>query len=139
MTGFLLDTNVISELTRDTPDAQVVSFLSRHDDVWLPAVLMHEIEYGLRLLPQGRRRDRLAEMQSAILSTYEDRILSLDRAGAEWSAEFRARAHLAGHTLDLGDALIAGTAKAHDLAVATRNIADFGHLDVDVVNPWGPQ
>ena len=65
MTGYLLDTNVISELTRDDPDPRVVSFLSEHDDVWLPTVLIHEVEYGLRLLPQGRRRRRLAEMQSS--------------------------------------------------------------------------
>ena len=136
MTGYLLDTNVISELTRDVPDTQVVNFLSEHDDVWLPAVLIHEAEYGLRLLPHGWRRNRLTEMQSAILRTYEDRILPLDRAAAEWSAEFRAKARLSGRTIDLGDALIAGTAKAHDLVVATRNVSHFDGLDVDVFNPW---
>ena len=67
MTGYLLDTNVVSELTRDAPDPQVVSFLSEREDVWLSAILIHEVEYGLRLLPQGRRRSRLSEMQSAIL------------------------------------------------------------------------
>ena len=138
MTGYLLDTNVISELTRDAPDPQVVSFLWKHEDVWLSAILIHEVEYGLRLLPQGQRRDRIAEMQSAILRAYEDRILPLDRVGAEWAAEFRAQARLTGRTIDLGDVLIAGTAKAHDLAVATRNVVHFAGLDVDVVNPWDP-
>ena len=138
MTGYLLDTNVISELTRDDPDPRVVSFLSEHDDVWLPTILIHEVEYGLRLLPQGRRRRRLAEMQSTIMRTYEHHILPLDRVGAEWSAEFRAQSRLTGRTIDVGDALIAGTAKANGLAVATRNIVDFDGLDVDVVNPWDP-
>lgn len=45
----------------------------------------------------------------------------------------------AGRVLDLGDALMAGTAKAHDLKLATRNVADFGSLDLDVVNPWHVQ
>ncbi len=136
MTGYLLDTNVISELTRDAPDPQVVIFLSEHEDLWLPAVLIHEVEYGLRLLPQGRRRRRLAEMQSTILRAYEDRILPLDRVGAEWSAELRAQARLSGHIIDMGDVLIAGIAKAHDLAVVTRNVRDFDGLGLDIINPW---
>ena len=136
MTGYLLDTNVVSELTRDAPDPRVVSFLSEREDVWLSAILIHEVEYGLRLLPQGRRRSRLSEMQSAILRAYEDRILSLDRVGAEWAAEFRAQARRAGRTIDMGDALIAGIAKAHDLTVVSRNIAHFHALAIEVINPW---
>lgn len=74
---------------------------------------------------------------SRLIREYEDRVLPLDRAGAEWAAQFRAHSQRSGLTLDLGDALIAGTAKAHDLAVVTRNVADFESLDVDIVNPWG--
>ena len=136
MTGYLLDTNVISELTRHVPDPQVVSFLSEHEDLWLSSILIHEVEYGLRLLPQGARRNRLSVMQSAILGTYENRILPLDRVGAEWSAEFRAQARRAGRTIDMGDALIAGIARAHDLALATRNMAHFDDVAVEVINPW---
>ena len=136
MTGCLLDTNVISELTRDVPDPRVVGFLAGRDDVWVSAILIHEVEYGLRILPQGERRSRLSKMHSALLEAYEDRILPLNRAGAEWSAEFRARARRSGRTIDLGDVLVAGIAKAHDLAVATRNVDDFQHLNVEVVNPW---
>ena len=83
-------------------------------------------------------RSRLSEMQSAILRTYEDRILPLDRVGTEWAAEFRAQARRAGRTIDVGDVLIAGIAKAHHLTVVTRNIAHFRALAVDVVNPWDP-
>ncbi len=136
MTGYLLDTNVISELTRHVPDPQVVSFLSEQEDLWLSSILIHEVEYGLRLLPQGARRKRLSVMQSAILGTYENRILPLDRIGAEWSAEFRAQARRAGRTIDMGDALIAGIARAHDLALATRNMAHFDDVAVEVINPW---
>ena len=60
----------------------------------------------------------------------------MDRAGAEWAAEFRASARRSGRTVDLGDVLIAGIAKANALAVATRNVGDFGPLDIEVINPW---
>ena len=75
MSRYLLDTNVVSELTRHSPAPQVVSFLSEQDDLWLSSIVVHELEYGLRLLPQGRRRSRLSELQSRILVAYEDRIL----------------------------------------------------------------
>lgn len=133
---YLLDTNVVSELTRAAPDKGVVAFLSENEDFWLSAILIHEIEYGLRLLPQGRRRECLTEMLAAVVRIYEDRILPLGRSGAEWSAEFRARAREAGRYLDLGDALVAGVAKAHGLAVVTRNDRHFDGLGVDTVNPW---
>lgn len=67
---------------------------------------------------------------------YEDRILPLDRLAAEQAAGLRARSQQAGRSLGLADALIAGTAKAHGMTVATRNVADFGRLDVGVLNPW---
>ena len=136
MTSYLLDTNVISDLTRNAPAPQVVRFLAEQDDLWLSSIVIHELEYGLRLLPRGRRRSRLSEAQSGLLAAYESRILPLDTKGAEWAAQFRAEARRIGRPLDLGDALIAGTAKAHAMTLATRNVADFEHLDVDVINPW---
>ena len=138
MTGYLLDTNLISELTRDDPDQQVVAFLTEQDDLWLSSILVHEVEYGLRLLPEGRRRRRLAEMQAGILSEYANRILPLDRTGAGWAAELRANARRLGSTIDVGDALVAGIARANALTLATRNVSDFRYLDVEVVNPWNP-
>ena len=136
MTGYLLDTNVISELTRNVPAPPVVAFLSEHQDLWVSTIVLHELEFGLRLLPLGQRRDRLRATLSEFMAGYEDRVLPMERMGAEWAAHFRAQAHRAGRVLDLGDALIAGTAKARDLVLATRNVADFGNLDLDVVNPW---
>ena len=136
MTGYLLDTTVISELTRDIPDPGVVDFLAELDDVWVSSILVHEVEYGVRLLRQGIRRNRLSSMQAAILSGYANRVLPLDRAGAEWAAEFRANARRSGRTVDLGDALIAGIARANALTVATRNVADFQPFNVEVVSPW---
>ena len=131
-----LDTNVVSETMRSVPDARVVTFLAEHDDLWLSSIVVHELEYGVRRLAQGRRRSGLEADLLRLTTEYEDRILPLDRVGAEWAARLRVLAQRSGHPLDLGDALIAGTAKAHDLTVATRNIADFQRVGVDLVNPW---
>ena len=139
MNGFLLDTNVVSELTRDGPSSHVIEFLADHDDLWLSSIVIHELEYGLRLLPAGRRQARLTAVVSSIVSIYEDRILALDRIGAEWSARFRAQARHSGRILDLGDALIAGTARANNLTIATQNVTDFRYVAIDVFNPWDPR
>ncbi|MCY3699004.1 MAG: type II toxin-antitoxin system VapC family toxin [Gemmatimonadetes bacterium] len=136
MSGVLLDTNVISELTKRTPAPPVVAFLSARNDLWLSALVLHELEFGLRLLPHGRRRDALRGVLSGFIRRYEDRVLPVDEKAAVWAARFRADARERGRPLDLGDALIAGTAKACDFSIATRNVADFDGLEVVVTNPW---
>ena len=136
MTGFLLDTNVVSELTKKSPDPGVIAFLSEQDNLWLSPIVVHELEFGLQLLPQGSRRDGLRQTLSELIAEYEDQVLPVKRKEAEWAARLRAQAHLSGRVLHLGDALIAGTAKSHNLSIATRNIGDFDGLDVDVLNPW---
>ena len=73
---------------------------------------------------------------SEFVTEYEDRILPLDRIAGEWAARFRAERYRSGRVLDLGDALIAGTARAHELSLATRNVRDFDRLGVEVTNPW---
>ena len=136
MSGYLIDTNVVSELTKASPDSGVIAFLSEQDDLWLASAVLHELEFGLQSLPQGRRRDALRQVLSDFITEFDDRILPLERIEAEWAARLRAEAHLSGRVLHLGDALIAGTAKAHGLSVATRNVKDFDGLDVNVANPW---
>ena len=138
MSGFLLDTNVVSEMTKGHPDESVNDFLDRQSELWLASLVVHELQFGLYRTPPGRRRDRLEEDLATLLSAYVDRILPLDRASAEWAARFRADALGAGRPRSLADMLIAGTAKANDLAVATRNVRDFEGLEVDIVNPWDP-
>ena len=136
VSGILLDTNVVSELTKDAPDSHVVAFLTRHSDLWVSSIILHELDFGVRLLPSGRRRDALRSALEEYVTEYADRVLPLERREAESAAELRAAAHRSGRVLHLGDALIAGTAKAHGLAVATRNVSDFDGLDIDVTNPW---
>ena len=136
MTGYLLDTNVVSEVVRSVPNPRVRTFFTEQEDLWLSSIVVHELEYGVQRMAPGQRRSRLREDLSRLVEEYGDRILSLERRGAEWAAIFRVQAQRSGRALDMGDAFIAGTAKAHDLAIVTRNVTDFERLDVDVINPW---
>ena len=136
MRGILLDANVVSEAVRPVPDARVLSFLRAVTGAWLSVVVLHELEFGLQRLDAGRRRERLQRALAEVVTRYGDRVLSVDREGALLAAVMRVQAQRAGRVLHLADALIAGTAMAHDLAVATRNVGDFEGLDVPVINPW---
>ena len=99
--GYLLDTNVISEIVRGAPHPGVVTFLAEHEDLWLSSIVVHELEYGVRRVPQGQRRTHLQASLLRLTTEYDDRILPLDRTSAEWAAQFRAQAQHAGLTLDL--------------------------------------
>lgn len=136
MSGCLLDTNIVSELVRVVPEPRVLAFLNSQPDLWLSVVVQHELEYGWRLLPAGRQRENLRAALTALIGQYANRILPLEREAAEVAAHFRAEARQSGRVLHLADALIAGTAKVNELSVATRNVADFDGLGIEILNPW---
>ena len=121
---------------KDVRNPRVVAFLHNQTGLWLPSVVVFELEFGVQLLPQGQRRNLLRTMNDSIIASYNDRILPLERAGAEWAALYRAQTRRDGRLLRLSDALIAGIARANDLTVATRNVRDFEGLDVEIYNPW---
>lgn len=137
MNGFLLDTNVISELTKDVPHPRVTAFLAAQQELWLSAIVLHELDFGIDLLPPGRRRNSISSVLAGFVAEYADRVLPVGRPEAAQAAALRARAHRSGRVLDLGDALIGGTAMANGLSVATRNVGDYAGLGLDVVDPWG--
>ena len=136
MIGYLLDTNVVSELTKLSPDPQVVTFLRQQYDLWLSVVVVHELQFGVQKMPEGRRRDRVNALYRSFIDRHAGRLLPVDRTVAERAAQLRAQAHDAGRNLHLADALIVGTAIVHNLILATRNVRDFAVLDIEVVNPW---
>ena len=136
MSWYLLDTNVISEIVKVAPDPQVRAFLTEQEDLWLPVIALHELNFGLNLLAPGQRRDDLHAALLDYVSSYSDCILPIGRAEAERAALLRVQARRAGCVLELADALIAGTAVVHDLILATRNVRDFADLGISVANPW---
>ena len=136
MKGILLDTNVVSETARAEPDKSVLAFLYHQRDLWLSSIVLHELEFGLQLLPLGRRRDRIAAAVRSLAAENASRILPIGVKEAEQAATFRAQARRSGRTLDLGDSLISATAAVHGLIIATRNVKDFKGLDIQVINPW---
>ena len=136
MSGVLLDTNVVSETVQPEPDQRVLAFLADRDELWLSTMVLHELEFGVQILPYGRRRDRIAAAVRSMAAHHAGRILPIGIEEAEHAASLRARARQSGLVLDLGDALIAATAAVNNLAIATRNTKDFEGLDREVVNPW---
>ena len=134
----LLDTNVISETTRQAPDANVLRFLADIEHAFVSVLTIHELHFGICRLPLGKRRTDLATSVDRFLATFDDAVIDLDRALARCAGELRADIQAKGRVLHLADALIAATALEHGLHIATRNVSDFVGLGLTVVNPWDP-
>lgn len=134
-----VDTNVVSELMRVSPDPAVIEWAGAVDDAQLavPAVVAAELLRGLDRLPVGVRRDRLERALDAFFGRLgDDRVLPLDtRAAAEYAHLMTARER-AGRPMGAMDALIAATCRAHEASLATRNTTDFGGVGVQLVDPW---
>ena len=133
----VLDTNVVSELMKPVPDPRVRDWLAGLADIALvtTAVTVAEIEYGLQRLPQGRRRDDLATAFDVLIGALS--VLPLDDVAARYAGQMRARCEAAGLPGQAMDMLIAGIAAAAGASLATRNVADFAALPLEVVDPWG--
>ena len=135
----ILDTNVVSELLRPTPEPGVEAWLAAQNgsDVHLTAVSEAELRRGVGLFPAGRRRDALASAIEAILTCdFAGRMLSFDSAAAIAFAVIFVDRRNAGRPISFPDCQIAATARAHGVAMATRNVANFEGCGVEVINPW---
>ena len=132
----LIDTNVISELVRPKPNQNVTAFLLSLESAALSIISLHEIQYGIGLLPAGQRRAELEHRMARLLSEYRDAIIPVDEPEAAYAASFRVQARRQGRTLHLADSLIAGTASAHNMLIATQNTGDFEGIGVELINPW---
>lgn len=135
----LLDTNVVSELMRPTPDAKVRAWLGGLGATPLAtsAVTIAEIVFGLARLPEGKRRSDLMERFDAlILGPPTLPVLDLDAQAGRLAGEFRALRESMGLGSSPSDMMIAGVAMANGASLATRNVDDFSGLPISVVNPW---
>lgn len=136
MRGYLLDTNVVSELTKSPPSLQVTSFLTQQSELWLSVIVIHELEFGVQRMPVGKRRDQLRAFYLSFFEHHEGRVLPVERSVAERAAQLRVQGEREGRVLHMPDALIAGTAMVHNLILATRNFKNLPALGVEVVDPW---
>ena len=133
------DTNVPSELTRETPDARVVAFLrkAQKDSLFLSVMTLGEICKGIDMLPASKKRDALQDwLDVDVRSWYAGRILPVNESIAERWGHLAARAKQQGIAVKVVDAVIAATALEHGLTLVTRNVKDFAGLGVVLLNPW---
>ncbi len=138
----LLDTNVVSEPLRPAPSRTVIDWLDRHfSDCWISSLVVFELGAGIAVLPAGRRRDVLQASIVRSVRRFGARVLPFDTAAAEAAARLVGEARSAGMGIQqlpakLADLQTAGIASAHGLQLATRNLADFKGLGLDLIDPW---
>ena len=137
--GFLLDTNVLSEAIKASPEPRVAAWLANADSTHLYTSVLSigEIIKGITLLAEGKRRAQIQEWLDTVLpSWFEERVLPVDRGVAERWGVLTAQAKLDGTPLDVVDALLAATAAQHNLTVVTRNTRHFNVAGGPFFNPW---
>ena len=132
---FLVDANVLSEATKPQPTPAVVDWLRRHDrHLLVNPIILGELEYGILLLPSGKRRTRLHKW--FVDGVKKLQVLDIDVDTATIWAALLAELKRKGRAMPLKDSLIAATARQHRLTVATRNIDDYRNAGIALVNPF---
>ena len=139
MNGYLVDTNLPSELTKPAPDSRATHFLigAGKQQVYTSVVRIGEIAKGIAGLPQGRRREELrARLDQVMRPWFAGRILPVTEQIAELWGTLSAAQRQQGRQITMADGLIAATALEHNLTLVTRNVKDFEGLGIPIVNPW---
>jgi len=135
--NYLLDTNVVSELRKKSPDPRVLAWFEKAADerLYFSVLSVGEIRRGIERLDDPTRKQALAEwLETELLPWFGSRLLPINLAVAErWGKLLAA----AGRPLPSIDSLLAATALEHGLILVTRNVQDFNLPEVRVENPWG--
>lgn len=135
----LLDTNILSEVTRPRPEARVMEWLDGLDEdrAFISVVSIAEIRRGVALMDNGRRRDALAEwLAEELPRRFDSRVIPVDEPVALTWGDLMGSARRSGRGMSSMDGLIAATAVKHDLTLATRNIKDFEGFGISLFDPW---
>ena len=138
---FILDTNVLSELMDAAGSAQVRAWIDplRYDDLFTTALNQAEVLYGIAILQDGRKRKQLiASCDAMFKQEFRGRILPFDERAAGHFADIAARRKRLGRPVGILDSQVAAIARAHEMAVVTRNVTHFDDCNVRIVNPWSP-
>jgi tRNA(fMet)-specific endonuclease VapC len=136
--GFLLDTNIPSELIRTRPEPRVEKWVFAQDEqsLHLSVVSIGELRRGLVVLPAGKRRSELERwFENDLVPRFQGRILPVTQSIADRWGVLDGECQLKGAPLNTADGMIAATAVEHDLTVVTRNVRDFAGLGVQIFNP----
>ena len=135
----LLDTNVVSELMRDSPDPVVLRWVAscRAEDIFFSAVGEAELRYGQAILTAGRRKEKLIlQIEWIVRVAFDGRVLPFDSAAARAYAEIVAKRRSVGRPIGMADGQVAAIALSRTMAVATRNVRDFNDMSINIVDPW---
>ncbi|KPH07567.1 type II toxin-antitoxin system VapC family toxin (plasmid) [Rhizobium acidisoli] len=135
----LLDTNVLSEVTKPNPAERVLEWLDKLDEdrSFISIVSVAEIQRGIALMDKGRKRDALAEwLAHDLTQRFEHRIIPVDEPVALAWGDLMGQAKRRGRGRSSMGGLIAANAVAHDLSLATRNTRDFEGFGVELIDPW---
>jgi toxin FitB len=139
LTGWLLDTNVVSELRRPRPEQRVVAFVSeqRLDDLYVSIVTFAEVRFGIELPQDPRRRAELSDwLAQRVRPMFEGRVLPLSEdVMLKWRLLVE-DGRKVGHTYSQPDLMIAATALQYGLTVTSRDTRDYEKAGVLVFNPW---
>lgn len=136
----LIDTNVISELWKAEPDPFVLAWMDEQavETLYLSAVTVAELRFGLASMPEGRRRSVYQDrLEREVLPAFTGRVLPFDLNASQTYATLMARARAEGKAIGKADGYIAATAAARAMVVATRDLAPFQAAGLHVINPWG--
>jgi len=139
MSGFLLDTNCISELVRSKPEPRVLHWMDAADEalLYLSVLTIGEIRKGVAGVPQSKRRTLLESWLELELQTrFAGKILPVDAAVADRWGWLAAEAKRKGKALSTIDGLLAATALHYGLTIVSRNVSDFAGTLAPVLNPW---
>ena len=135
----LLDTNILSEVTRPRPDPRAMEWLDGLDEdrAYISVVSIAEIRRGVALMDNGRKRDALVEwLGEELPQRFESRVIAIDEPVALAWGDLMGSAKRIGRGMSAMDGLIAATAITHGLMLATRNVKDFEGFGIPLVDPW---
>jgi hypothetical protein len=134
----VLDTNLVSEPLKTKPSSKVMDWLDNQsaETLFITAITRAELRIGVLKMPDGKRKNVLSAQIEQVLELFEERTLSFDAAAADKLADIAVRCEKVGKRATAPDAYIAACAAAHGFAVATRNVRDFEHTGVRVIDPW---
>lgn len=135
----ILDTNAVSETLKPKPSESVLRWLGSQDpgSVFVTVITQAEILYGIEVMAAGRRKHRLAHATEGLLmEDFQGRILPFDPQSAREFPRILASRKAAGHPMSQFDAMIAAIVRVHRATLATRNVRDFEHCGIRLIDPW---